>query len=503
MATPRTKAEIAFAKLRADDGTGIRTSNGVLFNHTIFARDVCMIGRWIVPLGPEFQQISKEIILTLSYHQGVEERPKAEEQPGRIHNEFRDYNTWQAPWWLKLGGHAVSLLWGGSWRRELTYVSLDTTPLYILLVTRYVDIVGPEILDQTVLRRDGQWATIRQCLEAAIDWLATHQTTEGFIASRRRNATGLFYQTWRDSHTAYVHTDGKILSLSRPNVYLEPQYLAIDSWRYAAKVFPERAKEFNAKATKLRDRVLEHFWDEDMRYFYGALEPTKDGTYKPMKTPTSAAGWLLDSTIFDGLPVRESQKYLSGIMHRLAQDDFVTPVGLRARAKGSDSALKVADYHGSWAVWPVDTFVYARGLHRQGFNKLAKEQEKRLFAGINTTGSYNEYFLVNPENKVLYHPHHVPMTAMKPTVLVQIIPEHNLAWTISAALLIEKGALPHFRGKPAAWQKVFEDGLIDWLPPLIQNPVEEVPFRPANIRGAARVSGIAMRKLISEYVFQR
>ena len=86
---------------------------------------------------------------------------------------------------------------------------------------------------------------------------------------------------------------------------------------------------------------------------------------------------------------------------------------------------------------------------------------------------------------------------------MQIIPEHNLAWTISAALLIERGALPHFQGKPAAWQKDFEQDLIEWLPPLIQNPVEEIPFRPANKRGAARVAQIATNKLISEYIFQR
>ena len=190
-------------------------------------------------------------------------------------------------------------------------------------------------------------------------------------------------------------------------------------------------------------------------------------------------------------------------MHRLAQDDFVTPVGLRARAKGSDSSLKVADYHGSWTVWPVDTFVYARGLHHHGFDKLAVEQEKRLFAGINTTGSYNEYFLVTPENKVLYHPHHVPKGMKLPKVPVQIIPEHNLAWTIAAALLIEKGALPHMHGKAAVWQKDFEQGLIEWLPPLVQNPIEEIPFRPANKLGAARIAELASRKWISEYVFHQ
>ncbi len=503
MAATRTNAETAFWALRADDGTGIRTSNGVLFNHTIFARDVSMIGRWIIELGPDFHIIAKEIILTLGYHQGVEDRPEAEEQPGRIHNEYRDYGSWKGPWWLKLGGRAVSLLWGGNLRHELTYIALDTTPLFILLVCRYVDLVGPEILDETVLRRDGQWATVRECLESSLDWLAAHQTKEGFIAAKRRNPTELFYQTWRDSHTAYIHTDGRNLNLSRPNVYLEPQFMAVDAWRYATKVFPDRADLYNTRAQILADRILERFWDEKTHYFWGALESTKSGKLLPMRTPTSAAGWLLDSTVFDGIPEAQREMYLSGIMSRLAQDDFVTPVGLRARAKGSDSMLKVADYHGSWTVWPVDCFVYSRGLHRQGFNKLAIEHEKRLFAGINTTGSYNEYFLVTPDNRVLYHPHHVPKNLKVPTIPVQIIPEHNLAWTIAAALLIERGALPRVQGAAADWQRDFEKTMLQNLPAIVINPVEDIPFRPGNKRGAARIVELASRKWISEYVFGR
>lgn len=503
MAAKRTDAETAFWALIADDGSGLRTSNGLLFNHTIFARDVSMIGRWIIELGPDFQKIARGIILSLCRLQGTRKNPRSEEEPGRIHNEFRDYSSWEGPAWLKLGGRLVSLLWGGSWRYELTYIALDTTPLFILLVCRYAELVGPGILNEHVQRRDGQTVRVADCLAAALDWLSAHQTADGFVAARRRNSIQLYYQTWRDSHTAYIHPDGRGMNLAGANVYLETQFMAVDAWRYAARLLPERAKDFNERADRLAQAVFRHFWDEDEQYFWGALEADRQGRLKPVKTPSSAAGWLLDSTIFDGLPQNRRRTYLGGIMRRLSQPDFVTPVGLRARARGSDSRLRVADYHGSWTVWPVDTFVYARGLHRQGFDALARAQEERLFAGINTTGSYNEYFLVTPENKVLYHPHHVPRSYRGPKVPVQIIPEHNLAWTIAAALLIERGALPHVHNRGAAWQADFEKDLVDQLPPIVKNPVEDIPFRPANRRGAARVTWLAARQWARDYLFQR
>jgi hypothetical protein len=90
-----------------------------------------------------------------------------------------------------------------------------------------------------------------------------------------------------------------------------------------------------------------------------------------------------------------------------------------------------------------------------------------------------------------------------PTIPVQIIPEHNLAWTIAAALLIERGALPRVNGRPAEWQGIFENDMVQNMPPIVINPVEDIPFRPGNKRGAARIVELASRKWISEYVFGR
>lgn len=499
-------AEMAFWELHADDGTGLRTSTGLLFNHTVFARDVAMIARWILPLGKDYHAISREVILTLCWHQGVENNRRAEEQPGRIHNEYRKFAVWQAPAPMKLAGRLVSLLWGGDWQEYTSYVAVDTTPLFVQLVCAYATQVDRDILDAVVLRHDGQQANVGQCLDEAMAWMVKQRDNTGLMAVKRTNPLSLNFQIWKDSHTALVHGNGRLATLSRPIAYLDTQFLVVDALRAAADLLEAKnevlAGEWRQIARELVATTLERFWEPGQKRFYVALEHNRRGEWQPVTTPGSNVGWMLDSTFFDGLA---AEVYIEAIARQLFGANFLTPAGVRCRAIGSDDWLKVADYHGSWAVWPVDSYVFARGLRRQGLPELAADLEQRLLRSVELAGSFYEYFLVTPNNQVLYKPHHLVIRGERkkyrklPKVRVQILPERELAWTISACMLLQKGRA--FTAPTAKWAQELQYELAPQLISLDTVAIEP-PFIPATYLGAVRVARVSLGQWLREYIFR-
>ena len=125
-------------------GTGMDTSEGVLFNHTVSGRDRVITAADLLATSP---QIARQTILALARLQGVRLRRRSEEEPGRIHNEHRDLVFWDGPPSLRLFfGYVLSPVWGGTRRGYTTYFAADSTPLYVLLVCRYA------ALDPSILR---------------------------------------------------------------------------------------------------------------------------------------------------------------------------------------------------------------------------------------------------------------------------------------------------------------------------------------------------------------
>ncbi len=343
------RAERVLHSLIADDGTGWYTGRGVLFNHTIFGRDVSMISLWTMHLGPEFRDAARGTIHSLSKFQGLKQNDLNEEEPGRILNEYKPYKKWRATNTLRQANRTVGLAWGGTWDAELGYVGLDSTPLYVQLVSEYAT-YDRSVLDERVSRRDGNTVLVRQCLLEAVEWIMSHRGRYGLVASRRRNPTSLFFQSWRDSHLAYLYPNGQLASLSRPVVYLEVQILCIDALRAASELLghdlPQEAMEWRQAADEITNSIVEHFWLPNEQMFAMALDPTRKGKLVAMPTPASSQGWMLDSTFFDGISARQRQTYLPAILRRMGSSEFMTAAGIRARGNGADSGLGIADYHG-------------------------------------------------------------------------------------------------------------------------------------------------------------
>ncbi len=502
MSEMHRRAERALEKLITDDGAGLYTSNGLLFNHTVFGRDVSMMSRWMLELGHRYRPVAHDVILTLARLQGIRVNRRSEEEPGRILNQYKSYAKWRATWALKNGGRIAGLLWGGSLSHELTFIGIDTTPLYILLVCEYAEST-PGIFEEVVTRRDGTQVTIRESVMEALHWMNLHRQSHGFLARRRRNVLSLFFESWRDSHLAYLYPSGRLASLSRPVAHLEVQVLYVDALRAAAKALPNEhlTAAWKQHGDELAALTVERFWMADYGYFTMALDPDRKGLLHPIPTPASSPGWMLDSTIFDGIPADEQRKYVEAIVRRLGSSDFITKAGIRARGNGSDSGLGVADYHGSWTVWPMDTYKYARGLRRHGLPGLAHEMEQRVLRAVNEGGSFYEYFLVSPAGEVLWRPHAKPAKKSTRHINIQIIPERDLGWTIVACLLIGR---QHIKAvSTAAWRGELEDEVLTHLRHQTEHPQTEYPFDVRRVRGAFKVAIKASVAVFQEYVLKR
>jgi glycogen debranching enzyme len=502
------RADKVLHSLIADDGTGWYTSRGWLFNHTVFGRDVTMISLWTMETAPEFRDAARATIHTLSRLQGLRRHALNEEQPGRILNEYKPYSKWIAPWWAKGINRTVGLAWGGTWGAELGYVGLDSTPLYVQLVAAYAT-SDRSVLDERVGRRDGNTVLVRQCLLEAVEWILNHRRHHGLVASRRHNPFSLFFQSWRDSHLAYLYPDGRLASLSRPVAYLEVQVACVDALRAASELLghdlPEQANIWSRTADDLVRSILKQFWLADDQKFAMALDVRRSGQLVAMPTAASSAAWLLDSTIFDHLPDHERELYVGAIVRRIASTEFLTAAGIRARGNGSDAGLGIADYHGSWTVWPMDTYKFARGLRRQNLPRLAAEMEARILTAVTTAGSFYEFFLVSPAGEVLWKPHERIATKPKRQVNLQILPERDLAWTTAACYLLTHD---HFVAPnvhtTASWRKQLESELLTHLegkPPHHQDSLH--PFGVRRNLGAIKVAIKATNALVNEYVLRK
>jgi hypothetical protein len=472
-------------------GSGIDTSEGDLFNHTLWGRDRVITALDVLDRRPE---LARQSILALARLQGTVRRARSEEEPGRIHNEHRDLQSWRAPWWLKLAfRYGLAPLWGGTPRGYTEYFAGDSTPLYIQLVARYCA-VDPGILGATVVRRDGTEATVRQSVLAAALWLVEHMSADGLIEIRKVNPLSLPSPTWKDSPTSNLDPHGRILNVLGPVAWLLVQTLAVDAFRDLADLLEASGGrkgeagsgagreaavggEDAALAASLRElagaaqaALLREFWIEDIQYFGFAVDRTSAGERRVAGAVQSDAGWLLDSTLFDDLPEDERRRYVGAVVRRLFRADMVTPAGIRGRSIAFD-ARALLNYHET--VWPMDTLKIARGLRRQGFHELAGLLEDRLLNAVNALGSHYEFIpvdafgrIIDPRREPAAHDGHVrrPLAA-------EMEPDENLAWSVTGVLRLKRERGRRDPVRPAACEP--------WIAALtaeIMNDVSPVPL---------------------------
>jgi len=423
--------------VRAPDGWGVFASAGPNFRHAIFGRDSIETATDLCGYN---QQLAHDVILTLARLQGVTYNAQSEEEPGKIHHEFRARNyagleiNEQS---LEIMRHLQSIWGAASDDTMLYYGSYDATPLYVRLAERYCKHYGPGILDETYTDRNGETKTIRHSVLLAAAWIANKisQRPDYLLTYRRINPQGIENQTWKDSRTSYLFADGSMPNLDAGIASVELQGYAYDALKFASTLAEYRSEEFAIMAGYIRNNTINKLWMPAERFFAQGLAIDQNGQERQIDTLTSNAGLLLDSSLLTDLPEDEMRYFTEGIVATIMGPEFRTEAGLRCRAVRHSNIPGFPDYHGTYAVWPKETFDIADGLERLGYGEHAAELYKEIVQAVQRSGEFYEFYYVETDGTVWYDATEaMQYFAQKSGGNHLPTPEPGQAWTIAAAI---------------------------------------------------------------------
>ncbi len=447
---PPAVEPLVAAMLRAGEGTGVDTSAGLLFNHSLWARDRIATAFDLIDVAPG---AAVDTALALAPLQGRRYRTLSEEEPGRIHNERRDMRRWRAPLWLKaLFGLVLAPLWGGTPGGYTTYFASDTTPLFVLLVAALAR-RDRAVLDLPV--PGGPAANLGEAAAAACGWIAGHVSDAGLVELGQSNPLAL-QQIWRDGPTSNCDERGRMPNVVRPVAYLDVQVLAVAAFDAAADLELGPTGRLRTLAATVRDATITRFRLPERRFFGHAIDRAPDGARRLLRAIQSDPALMLATGFFDGLPAERRAELVDGVVRMLFSAELLTDAGLRGRGL-SDHNPRFRNYHEN--VWPVDTAVAARGLRREGLDELADQLEARLLNVANMLGGAFEFVPVDAAGHVI-DPRLDAAAAARlfggaatglPT---EMVPDEPMGWTATALLAIKRGRAARAREGWAAAERL-------------------------------------------------
>jgi glycogen debranching enzyme len=476
--------------------SGMYTSNGEFYNHTFFGRDTAMSAKFVADFDHD---VPRTVIHALVAMQGTRTNHKTQEEAGRIHHEYRDFREWHGTFLERVVLGFYKRRWGVQKDQLLTYFSTDTTALYIRLVAKFAKHIDKSILETTVTNRRGKPVVVSDSVAKAADWIVKQVDERGHIVAPRTNNWALPYQTFQDGATAYAREDGHLANFKKGITFLEGQAFNIDALEEASLLLEDHPHrhEWQAIAHKMRSCLLKDFWDENESFFGSAYDVSG-----LVSMPNLSAGWILNNSLWRELSEEQTSHFVTCIVTRLFTDDFLTPIGLRTRGLHTHQPLPgVVEYHGRLTVWPMFTFMVIEGLRRHRLYKLAEELENRLINGINASGSFEEFFVVDGGGHLLRS-----VTGKKATISVdaQMLPEENIAFTVVPAMTLARRATNRSRAWPQQqkWQADLEKSIIDTIDAVdLLDPKQAhsdmtavVPTKFRRVRGTVRTGLYFMRE---------
>lgn len=437
-----TPPAMALRRVTSRSGLGVFASADTLYKGAVFGRDSLEVADDLMDIKP---RLVRNILLTLASLQGTKFNASSEEEPGKIVHEYRNIVTDGKPIddvSMKIFTQ-LSSKWGGTDEEMAYYGSVDATPQFLRVLGSYCLTYGPTILDKKVSLRDGSVETVRGVGHKAVEWVMgkIDHSDSGLLEYRKMNPQGISNQVWKDSEEFYVHENGDTVDHSAPIASIEVQGLAYDGLLAATTLFSDQADSYSNAAEKLRARTFDMLWQPSRNSFALGVNSSDEHETKVIRTAAANQAALLDSAIFDDLPVAEKQKYITAIIQTILSSEFLTDAGIRSRSISSAGLVSHWDYHGSFVSWPKETYDIAKGLRRQGFPKLARQLENRILNVCLKYKAYPEFVYVDAHGRVLASP---PSTrAHGDFVVIEGTnqPEHLQAWTISAVTAIISGRL--------------------------------------------------------------
>lgn len=299
-----------------------------------FGRDSLLTALMVLPWGKE---VARGVLRYLAHRQGSTWDPWREEEPGKILHEVRLgelSRTGQVPFARYFG-------------------TVDATPLFLVLLGRYLDYTGDLALVQNLRP---QW-------EAALDWVRRADLDGDGLLEFQPSGSGLTVQAWKDSHDSMSHADGRLAE--PPLAVSEVQGYAFAAFLQGAKLYQAlgegaTAERWRNRAEELFTLIQEEFWLPDLSTYALALDRNKE----PLRVKASNAGHLL----WAGAVTQELVPHLARTMFspELWSGWGLGTLGMR------EVRYNPLSYHNG-SVWPHDTALLAGGLFRYGLGEEGRQ----------------------------------------------------------------------------------------------------------------------------------
>ncbi len=326
-------------------------SAGVPWFTTLFGRDSLIASFQALAFRP---QIAMETLEVLAAYQATEVDDWRDAEPGKILHELR----------------TGEMAGAGELPHTPYYGSIDSTPLWLILLAATFDWTGDEAFV------DRLWPNALRALE----WIDRYgdRDGDGFVEYERRSERGLVNQGWKDSGDAIRDRNGRFPTM--PIALAEVQGYVFDAKRRMAHLASARGDETLAarlrdEAEAMRVRFEEAFWVEDQRYYAMAL----DGEKRHLDAIGSNAGHCLWSGIVAPNRGRD-------VADRLLNPTMFSGWGIRTYADDQPGFNPIGYHTGS--VWPHDTSIIAAGLKRYGFDDESNRLVGHVFQAAQHFADY-------------------------------------------------------------------------------------------------------------------
>lgn len=315
--------------LTTDIGDGPFLVAGIPWFAVPFGRDSIIAALQLMMFHPE---VARGTLRTLARLQGTQVDVSRCEQPGKILHELRR-------------GEMANL-------NEVPfgryYGSIDSTPLFLVLVVEYYRMTQDTSLVRELLPN----------ILRAVEWLDTYADVDGdgLVEYHVEASHGLSVQSWKDSYDSMIHPTGEISA--SPMAVSEVQGYVYHAKAGLAEVLSavnhdELADHLRHDAELLKERFDDAFWMADKNFYAIALDKDKH----LVRTVTSDPGHCLWSGI-----VPETR--VEAIVDRLLSPDMFSGWGIRTMSSSEPVYSPISYHNGS--VWAHDNSLILLGLAKYG-----------------------------------------------------------------------------------------------------------------------------------------
>jgi len=302
---------------------------GVPWYSAPFGRDALITCYEAMMLNPD---LARENLHFLAQFQGKEVNDWRDEEPGKIIHEIRR-------------GEMARM---NEIPHTPYYGSVDSTPLFLVLVTEYLKWTG----DLETFR------SLRENVLDALRWIDEYGDLDGdgLVEFSRRSPMGLSNQFWKDSGDSVLLPGGRLPCM--PLATVETQGYVYYAKRRLGELFQDLGERdlgerLLVEAEDMRRRVEELFWDEELGFYVLAL----DGEKRPVRVVSSNAGQLL----FTGLPAPDRAHK---VVDRLVSSEMFSGWGIRTLSEREHYYNPMSYHNGS--IWPHDNALILKGIKRYG-----------------------------------------------------------------------------------------------------------------------------------------